>query len=95
VSSWIVYIVRCADGTLYTGIAKDVMRRVEEHNSSNLLAASYTRARRPVVLVYQETTPTRSTASKREYEIKQLSRADKEALLLTSPRRRKGRRVRI
>jgi len=90
-----VYIVRCADGTLYTGIAKDVMRRVEEHNSSNLLAASYTRGRRPVVLVYQEAAPTRSTASKREYEIKQLSRADKEALLLTSAPRRKGRRVHV
>ncbi|HYL19983.1 MAG TPA: GIY-YIG nuclease family protein [Burkholderiales bacterium] len=94
-SAWMVYIVRCADGTLYTGIATDVMRRVEEHNSSNLLAASYTRGRRPVVLVYQEAAPTRSTASKREYEIKQLSRADKEALLLTSAPRRKGRRVHV
>ena len=90
-----VYIVRCADGTLYTGIAKDVARRVDEHNSSSLLAARYTRARRPVVLVYQEMTPTRSTASKREYEIKQMSRLEKEALLLLSARRRKGRRVRI
>jgi len=94
-SAWIVYIVRCADGTLYTGIAKDVARRVDEHNSSSLLAARYTRARRPVVLVYQEMTPTRSTASKREYEIKQMSRLEKEALLLLSARRRKGRRVRI
>jgi putative endonuclease len=93
VSSWIVYIVRCADGTLYTGIAKDVVRRVEEHNSSNLLAASYTRARRPVVLVYQEATPTRSVALKREYQIKQMSRLEKEALLRASARRRKGRRV--
>ena len=94
-SAWIVYIVRCADGTLYTGIAKDAARRVDEHNSSSLLAARYTRARRPVVLVYQEMTPTRSTASKREYEIKQMSRLEKETLLLASARRRKGRRVRI
>jgi len=93
--AWVVYIVRCADGTLYTGIAKDVERRVEEHNSSNLLAASYTRGRRPVVLVYQEVTSTRSTASKREYEIKQMTRLQKEALLLASTRRRKGRRMRV
>ena len=93
-SAWIVYIVRCADGTLYTGIAKDAGRRVEEHNSSNVLAARYTRARRPVVLVYHEMTPTRSTASKREYEIKQMSRLQKEALLPVSARRGNGRRVR-
>ena len=86
--------MRCADGTLYTGIAKDVGRRVEEHNSSNLLAASYTRARRPVVLVYQEVTPTRSSAAKREYAIKQMSRREKEALLAPGARRHDGRRVR-
>jgi len=79
--SWSVYIVRCADETLYTGIAKDVARRVEEHNLNDLLAASYTRARRPVVLVYQEAAATRSEALKREYQIKQMSRAEKERLL--------------
>ncbi len=79
--SWSVYIVRCADETLYTGIAKDAARRVEEHNLNDLLAASYTRARRPVVLVYQEAVATRSEALKREYQIKQMSRAEKERLL--------------
>lgn len=78
--SWSVYIVRCADGSLYTGIATDVARRVEEHNASNLLAARYTRARRPVVLVYQEAAASRSAAGKREYELKRLSREEKEAL---------------
>ena len=80
--TWSVYIVRCADGSLYTGIATDVARRVEEHNASNLLAARYTRARRPVVLVYQEAAASRSAAGKREYELKQMSRDEKEALVL-------------
>jgi putative endonuclease len=78
--TWSVYVVRCADGSLYTGIATDVARRVEEHNASNLLAARYTRARRPVVLVYQEAAASRSAAGKREYELKQMSREEKEAL---------------
>jgi putative endonuclease len=79
--SWSVYIVRCVDGSLYTGIAKDVARRVDEHNANNLLAANYTRARRPVTLVYQEAVASRSAAAKREYEIKCLSRAEKQALV--------------
>ena len=78
---WTVYIVRCADGTLYTGIAVDVARRVEEHNSNNVQGASYTRGRRPVVLAYQEPAESRSAAAKREYEIKQLSRKEKEVLV--------------
>ena len=78
---WHVYIVRCTDGSLYTGIATDVERRVEEHNTSKLLAASYTRARRPVTLVYREPAATRSTASKREYQLKQMTRRQKEALV--------------
>jgi putative endonuclease len=82
VSRWTVYIVHCADGSLYAGIARDVARRVEEHNSNNLLAANYTRARRPVVLVYQELAATRSTALKREHQIKQMSRREKETLVL-------------
>lgn len=79
--TWSVYIVRCADGSLYTGIAKDVARRVEEHNSNNLLAANYTRARRPVTLVYREAAATRSAAGRREYRIKQMNRLEKEALI--------------
>ncbi len=64
-----VYIVKCADDTLYTGIATQLDRRIEEHNSSDK-GAKYTRVRRPVELVYSEEYPDRSTASKREYEIK-------------------------
>jgi putative endonuclease len=78
---WFVYIVRCADNSLYTGICKDVMRRIEEHNSSGALAASYTRSRRPVTLVYSEQAETRSAALKREYEIKQLTRQEKDEFL--------------
>jgi putative endonuclease len=78
---WFVYIVRCADDTLYTGICKDLARRIGEHNASGALAASYTRARRPVTLVYNEAADTRSAALKREYEIKQLTRQEKEQLL--------------
>lgn len=74
-------MVRCADGSLYTGIAIDVARRMEEHNSNNVLAANYTRARRPVTLVYREAAATRSTAGQREYQIKQMSRREKEALI--------------
>jgi putative endonuclease len=80
-SPWYVYIVKCADDSLYTGIAKDVDRRIEEHNHSNLLGARYTRGRRPVSLVYHETLDSRSQASKRENEIKRLSRKDKESLV--------------
>lgn len=83
-TTWTVYIVRCVDGSLYTGIAKDVARRIEEHNTDNLLAANYTRARRPVALAYQELAATRSAAGKREYQIKQLSRTEKEALVLSA-----------
>ena len=80
-NDWFVYIVRCADDSLYTGITKDVDRRVQEHNAGDKLAAKYTRARLPVVLVYQETCESRSAATKREIEIKQLSRKDKDILL--------------
>jgi putative endonuclease len=83
-TTWTVYIVRCADGSLYTGIATDVARRIEEHNTDNLLAANYTRARRPVALEYQELAATRSTAGKREHQIKQMSRKAKEALVLST-----------
>ena len=80
-SAWTVYILRCADGSLYTGITRDIARRVKEHNSNGMLAARYTRARRPVELVYQEPAATRSAASKREYRIKRLSRGDKQKLV--------------
>lgn len=69
-------MVECADKTLYSGITTDLERRIQEHNNSDK-GARYTRAKRPVVLVYSEQLPDRSTASKREYELKQLSREDK------------------
>lgn len=86
--------MRCADGTLYTGIARDVARRIAEHNAGGRLAANYTRGRRPVTLVYQEAAATRSAASKREYAIKLLSRQHKEELIAAAktPRRRRPRR---
>ncbi len=83
-SAWQVYILRCADGSLYTGIARDLDRRIAEHNADNGLGASYTRSRRPVVLVYAESAADRSSASKREYAIKQLSREQKLALIAAS-----------
>ena len=80
-NDWFIYIVRCADDSLYTGITKDVDRRIQEHNNDDSLGAKYTKARRPVVLVYQEACESRSAATKREYEIKLLSRKDKNILL--------------
>ncbi len=78
--SYFVYMVRCSDDTLYTGIATDVQRRLEEHNNSPK-GAKYTRVRRPVELVYTQELEDRSSACKREYEIKQLKREEKLRLL--------------
>ena len=80
-SDWIVYILRCKDDSLYTGITIDMERRLLEHNGDNRLGSRYTRARRPVTLVYQEQLASRSLAAKREAQIKQLSKADKELLI--------------
>ena len=79
--SWYVYIVRCSDDSLYTGITMDVGRRVQEHNNDDQQGAKYTRTRRPVYLVYQELFNSRSTATKRECEIKRLNRMEKELLI--------------
>lgn len=79
--SWCVYIVRCADGSLYTGIATDVERRMVEHNHDDALAAKYTRVRRPVVLVYRESCANRAEAARREYSIKRLTRRKKLSLI--------------
>lgn len=83
--AWWVYMVRCADGSLYTGIATDAERRVAEHNGSEQLAAKYTRGRRPVVLVYQERCAGRVEAARREYAIKRLERRAKLALIENGP----------
>ncbi len=78
--AWFVYIVRCADGSLYTGITTDTGRRVHEHNHDSKLAAAYINSRRPVTLVYQENCSDRSAALKREAQIRKLSRKEKENL---------------
>jgi len=71
-----LYILQCADKTLYTGITNDLDRRVKEHNDSKL-GAKYTRSRQPVKLIYSKKYHNRSTASKTEAEIKKLSRQEK------------------
>jgi putative endonuclease len=79
-SAWYVYILRCADDTLYTGITTNLERRVDEHNSAKA-GAKYTRSRRPVEIVYHETVNDRSQALKREYQIKRLSLQGKRSLI--------------
>ncbi|MFH4903812.1 GIY-YIG nuclease family protein [Staphylococcus cohnii] len=74
-----IYIVRCKDGSLYTGYAKDIEQRIAKHNSGQ--GAKYTKIRRPVELVYQEMFGTKSEAMKREYEIKTFSRQKKLQLI--------------
>ncbi len=78
---WHVYLLLCADGTLYTGVTTDCQRRLKEHNESNRLGAKYTRCRRPVALVWHEPARNRSEACQREYAIKRLTRAEKLALI--------------
>jgi putative endonuclease len=73
-----VYIVRCADRTLYTGVAKDLAARIRAHNDGR--GAKYTRSRVPVRLVYAEVVADRGAALRREHEIKRLSRGEKHAL---------------
>lgn len=76
---WFVYMLRCADDTLYTGITDDVQRRLEAHESGK--GAKYTRGRGPLTLVYQEKCEDRSTALRREHAIKRLTRAEKLILI--------------
>ncbi len=78
---WYVYILRCRDGSLYTGITRDPERRLKEHNGLIAGGARYTRSRRPVSLVYRQAMNSRSSALKREIEIKKLDKAQKEALI--------------
>ena len=80
---WYVYIVRCADRTLYTGVARDLRARLAAHNEGR--GAKYTRTRLPVKLIYKETAADRGAALRREYAIKCLSRDEKRAL--ARPRR--------
>jgi putative endonuclease len=76
--TWTIYLARCGDGTLYTGITTDRERRLAEHNAG--AGAAYTRSRLPVTLVYWETVSDRSSALRREHQIKKLTRVEKEAL---------------
>ena len=75
---WGVYILRCGDGTLYTGITDNLPRRLEAHRAGR--GAKYTRGRGPLALVYWEEQTDRAAASRREWAIKRLTRAEKEAL---------------
>jgi len=77
--NWTVYILQCADGTLYTGITNDLARRVAEHESGT--GAKYTKGRGPLQLVYHESCEDRGLASKRENEIKALDRKAKLLLI--------------
>lgn len=81
---WTVYLARCGDGSLYTGITTDRERREAEHNAGS--GGAYTRSRVPVVMVYWEEASDRAVALQREYAIKRLTRAQKEALVRAGPR---------
>ena len=76
---WYVYILRCGDDTLYTGITNDLARRLKAHNAGT--ASKYTRVRRPVDMVHQEEVATKGDALRREYQIKTMSRIQKQALI--------------
>ena len=79
--NWQVYLLRCADDSLYTGIARDVSRRLRQHNGERAGGARYTRGRRPVVLVWKEGCDSRSMALQREAAIRKLSRVQKLQLI--------------
>jgi putative endonuclease len=76
---WYLYVLRCGDSTLYTGITNNLARRLEQHNNGK--ASRYTRSRRPVSLLYQERCLNRSSALKKECRMKSLSRKEKEAYI--------------
>ena len=88
--SWIIYILQCGDGSLYTGITNDLCRRMAEHEAGH--GAKYTRGRGPFQLVYNEFCKDRGFASKRELEIKSLSRNQKLRLISENATMRATRR---
>jgi putative endonuclease len=77
---WYVYIVRCRDNSLYTGVTIDISRRLDEHNHDNRLGAKYTRSRRPVKLIYQCQFSSRAEACRFEYRIKAMTKQQKLGL---------------
>ena len=78
---WYLYVVRCSDNTLYTGVTTDLKRRLDEHNTSKR-GAKYTSSRRPVELVHYKLYQSRSTAQKAEYKFKKLTREQKEKIII-------------
>ncbi|WEJ63783.1 GIY-YIG nuclease family protein [Thiomicrorhabdus lithotrophica] len=78
---WYVYLLRCADNSLYCGITTDLQKRLRQHNGELIGGAKYTKVRQPCELVYSETSENRSEASKREYAIKQLTKSTKELMI--------------
>ena len=78
---WSVYMIRCGDNSLYTGISNDVAKRFAVHQSGNAQSAKYTRHRHPLQLVFSAEIGTKSAASKLEYRLKQLSKKNKESLV--------------
>ena len=78
---WYVYILQCADDTLYTGVARDLQRRLAQHNGERSGGPKYTRGRRPVTLLWSEEATDRGAALTREAAIKKLSRVDKLRLI--------------
>jgi putative endonuclease len=85
---WFVYLLRCVDGSLYTRVTNDVIRRCRQHNKGT--ASRYTRSRRPTRLVHQERQPSRSLALKREAAIKRMSKRAKELLVRLGRSRNPG-----
>ena len=77
--TWFLYLVRCADGSLYTGITNNLARRCQQHNAGT--ASRYTRSCLPVELIYQESQASRGVALKRELAVKAMSREEKESLI--------------
>lgn len=80
-SDWQLYLIRCGDGSLYTGIAADIERRFAEHQSQGPKCAKYLRGRMPLELAFSISVEDRAQASRWEYLVKQLSKADKESLV--------------
>lgn len=80
-ANWYVYILRCADGSLYTGVATDLQRRLRQHNGELAGGARYTMGRRPAQLLWSEASPDRGAAQRRESDIKKLVRSEKLALI--------------
>lgn len=88
---WHLYIVRCGNNSLYTGITIDVAQRFAQHLAQGARCAKYLRGKTPLELVYSEVVGTKSAASQREYAVKQLNKLQKEKLILTGEKKAAGR----